>query len=220
MDTEKLLTGTELYGFLVNNGSPYLEELAAAAEVLGDAGLDEAEIKLALEFANCIVGLHLYVPFHDRYKDTQVYFLTRGRIKGQIADCLPGPVDGYVIYAKNLQETVRAELMELLDYDRMITQEAYLVAQAVCLIRRQLLKVGEVKAIKRSDHLKTLDPVLKETIKLFDENFDPLEQIPDVDGQSLKIEFDVTVIDNLVIGQIEWGMSLDELVCLVKLEIK
>jgi hypothetical protein len=109
--------------------------------------------------------------------------------------------------------------MELLDYDRMITQEAYLVARAVCLIRRQLLKTGEVKSIKRSDHLKTLDPALKETIKLFDENFDPMEQIPDVDEQTLKIEFDITVIDNLVIGQIEWGMSLDELVRLVKLEI-
>jgi hypothetical protein len=219
MDTDKLLTGTELYGFLVNNGSPYLEELAAAAEVLGDAGLDEAEIKLAMEFANCIVGLHLYVPFQDCHKDIQVYFLAQDQIKGQITDCLPGPVDGYVIYAKSLQETVRTELMELLDYDRMITQEAYLVARAVCLIRRQLLKTGEVKSIKRSDHLKTLDPALKETIKLFDENFDPMEQIPDVDEQTLKIEFDITVIDNLVIGQIEWGMSLDELVRLVKLEI-
>lgn len=224
MDTSAILTGTELYQFFVNLGLSYFDELAEAQNKLADVGLDGVKIRLAMEFACCVVGLHQhvcqYMPYGVNVGEMEVSFSLQCRNKNQTTNCLLGLIDGYVIYAQNLAETVNANLMELLDYNRMISQEAYLVAQAVCQVRRQMLKSGAIKPIGRSDHCKKIDPELKKAIRFFDENFGLMEKNPVADPENLKIEFDIMVIENLAIGKIEWGMSLDELVSLVKTQIK
>jgi hypothetical protein len=223
MDTDKLLTGTELYNFFVNFGAPSFDGLADEAAVLESEGLNNGEIVLALEFACCIAGLYQYigqyVPAEASNGEIRIFFSGRD-VKKQLADCLSGPIDGYMIYAEGFAEIVNNKIMELLDYDRIISQESYLVAQAICLVRRQLLKRKMIKPIGRKDYAKTPDPALQSVIRLFDENFTPTDRTFGSGEQYLKTEFDIMVMENLAISKIEWGISLDELVSLLKTEIR
>lgn len=223
MDTGAILTGTELYRFFTDYGSADLQDSIEAGEKMTEAGLSGDKMNLALDFARCAAGLYQYVcqyvPFDNCGKEIEIFFLLTSKTKRTVAVCLAGPVDGYVIYAGNLAETVNRQIMEQLDHGRMISQEAYLVTQALCLARRQLLKDGIIKPIKRKDYCKTFDPELKKTIKFFDENFSPMEKISGKGTISLELEFDIMVIEDLAISKIEWGMSLDELMALVKFEV-
>jgi hypothetical protein len=222
MEADKLLCGTELYGFLVNQGSSSIEELAEAGEFLETFRVKPDEIKLAAEFACCIVGMHQlaygYILAVET-AETQIIFEPLLADKNSIADYLLDSPNEYTIYAKGLGEAVRNKLMELLDYDLMITQEAYLVVQSICLVRKHLLQKGAIKPIGRKDYLNTPDPALKETIKAADKNFDLVEAIPGVDARLLPIEFDALVIEDLAIRKIEGGMSLNELMGLIKIQV-
>jgi hypothetical protein len=222
MDTDELLTGTELYNFLVNFGAPSFDSLADEAAVLESEGLNNAEIVLALEFACCIAGLYQYagqyVSAEASNGEIRIFFSGRA-VKKQLADCLSGPIDGYMIYAEGFAQIVNNKIMELLGYERFISQESYLVAQAICLVRRQLLKRKTIKPIGRKDYAKTHDPALQSVIRLFDENFIQTGRTSGPGKQYLKTEFDIMVMENLIISKIEWGISLDEMVSLLKTEI-
>ncbi len=216
MRKDEVLTGAEMFEYFAK-GALSDGDILNMKMYLQTAGQTACDIEQSLRFAGCLTGMHVEV-MPDPEGELQILFSTEAAKNAMGADCLIDKNCQYMIYVSGFSRSIESMTFNQLLYGAVIGADTMMLTIAAALVRWQLLDNNMARPFDEGECLKISDPDLREALKNLESEFKENRiDMAKISSTSIARDFDITAIRRAALKKLEWGMTPNELIGLIRM---